>query len=69
MKDVSIVTSFKRGTYEDIILKPVYLRDNIDKLLALGRHIVINPFSDADIQFVIPYAAIQKMLKPLIDVN
>lgn len=54
------------GKEELINAKPIYLRDNLDVLSQFGKNIVVNPFSSQEKQFVIPYGAIDKMLKPLI---
>lgn len=54
---------------EPVKVRPVLLRDNIETLLSLKKHLIVNPFSEPDIQFMIPYEAIKKMLKPVIENN
>lgn len=51
---------------EPISLRAVYLQDNIDTLISLKKHLVVNPFSSVDKQFIVPYEAITKMLKPFV---
>ena len=54
------------GDEEGIELREVYLRDYIDGIMRSGMHILINPFSPEDCQFIVPNAALEKMLLPLI---
>lgn len=52
---------------EPVRIKVVYLRDYIDILLQAQMSVIVNPFSEPDLQFIIPYPAINRMLKPVID--
>lgn len=54
------------GDEDGIELREVYLRDYIDGIIRSGMHILINPFSPEDCQFIVPNAALEKMLLPLI---
>jgi len=50
---------------EPVRLKPVFLSDNLDALMSAGLNLIVNPFSQADRQFIIPYPLIDKILRPL----
>lgn len=64
---IPLFTSPKRiNSEEPVQLRKVSLRNNIDLLINLKRHLIVNPFSGPEIQFVIPYDAISIMLKPCI---
>lgn len=53
-------------TEEPIELRECFIENYIDMLLKAKKHIIINPFSKEDLQFVIPYDAIERFLIPVI---
>lgn len=83
MNDVGNLVSLKLDGGIDIIpifTKTSHLGDNepiklchcklvncLEKLLMARRNMIINPFSDELIQFVLPYESIEKMLIPAIE--
>lgn len=56
----------KVGPNEPVQLKECYLKDYIEFLLKVHKHLFVNPFSQPDIKFFVPYDALEKMLLPLI---
>jgi len=65
---IPIFTSPEKAEAEHPIqLRVVALRNNIDLLINLKRSLIVNPFSEPDIQFIIPYDAINIMLKTCSD--
>ena len=52
---------------EPVKLNPCYMKDCLDNLLKARKNIVINPFSDEDIQFILPYEALERMLIPVME--
>ena len=55
------------GDDEPVILNPCYMKDCLDDLLKARENMVINPFSDEDIQFILPYEALERMLIPVME--
>ena len=51
---------------EPIELRECFIENYIDMLSKAKKHIIINPFSKEDVQFVIPYDAIERFLIPII---
>ncbi len=51
---------------EPVILRKCYIRDIVDNLISAGKNIVVNPFSEENIQFFLPYAGIERLLIPAI---
>lgn len=51
---------------EPIELRECFIENYIDMLLKVKRHMIINPFSDENVQFIIPYDAIERFLIPVI---
>ena len=51
---------------EPIQLRKVYLKDYIDVLLKEGKHLIINPFSEEKVKFLVPYEAITRLLLPIL---
>ena len=51
---------------EPIELRECFIENCIDMLSKAKKHIIINPFSKEDVQFVIPYDAIELFLIPVI---
>jgi hypothetical protein len=70
-RDTTVIPVFTSpdeiGENDPIIWKAVYLQDNLETLISLKKHLLVNPFSNPEKQFFVPYEAIEKMLKPLID--
>lgn len=63
---ISLFTARNRiDISENIHLSEIYLTNYIELLLKVKKHLVINPFSEKTIQFMIPYEAIEKFLIPL----
>jgi len=57
------------GDGEPVKLQPCYITDCLDRLLRAKKNLIINPFSEDNIQFLIPYEALEKMLIPVINQN
>ncbi|MBR1742490.1 MAG: SGNH/GDSL hydrolase family protein, partial [Lachnospiraceae bacterium] len=53
----------KVGKENGILLRPVFLRDQMELLIKSGKDVIVNPFSDANIQFFIPHVEIEKIRK------
>ncbi len=53
-------------TEEPIALRECLIENYIDMLSKAKKHVIINPFSKEDEQFVIPYDAIERFLIPVI---
>lgn len=53
-------------TEEPIELRKCFIENCIDMLSKAKKHMIINPFSKEDVQFVIPYNAIECFLIPVI---
>lgn len=51
---------------EPIELRECYIENCLDMLLKTKKHILVNPFSDVDMQFVIPHEAIERFMIPVI---
>ena len=51
---------------EPVYLRPVLLRENIEFFISAQKSLIVNPFSEPQLQFIIPYPDITKMLKPVI---
>ena len=51
---------------ENIHLSEIYLKNYLELLLKAKKHLIINPFSEKTIQFMIPYEAIEKFLIPFV---
>ena len=51
---------------EPVQLRACYIKDYIDAIRKTKKHLIINPFSEEDIRFVIPYEAIERMLIPVL---
>lgn len=56
----------KVNSDEPIQLRADYVKHYISALLKAGKHLIINPFSEEDIKFIIPYEAIERMLIPVL---
>lgn len=51
---------------EPIELRECYIENCLDMLLKAKKHIFVNPFSEVDVQFVIPHEAIERFVIPVI---
>lgn len=51
---------------EPIELRECFIENYIDMLLRTKKHMIINPFSEKNMQFVIPYDAIEHFLIPVL---
>lgn len=51
---------------EPIELRECYIENCLDMLLKTKKHILVNPFSEVDMQFVIPHEAIERFVIPVI---
>ena len=51
---------------EPIELRECYFENCLDMLLKTKKHIIINPFSEEDVQFLVPYEAIEHFVIPAI---
>lgn len=52
---------------EPIGLRQVYLKDYINALISAKKHLIVNPFSEEAIRFLIPYEALHMFLLPIIE--
>jgi len=66
---IPLFTSPNEAGNDVSLLKTMYIRDNIELLISLKKNIVVNPFSEPNKQFIIPYPAIEKKIIPLIQKN
>ena len=51
---------------EPIELREGYIENGLDMLVKAKKHILVNPFSSEDVQFLIPYQAIERFVIPVI---
>lgn len=51
---------------EPIELRECYIENCLDMLLKTKKHIIVNPFSEVDVQFLVPYEAIERFVIPAI---
>lgn len=51
---------------EPIELRECYIENCLDMLLKAKKNLLVNPFSEVDVQFVIPYEAIERFMIPVI---
>ncbi len=51
---------------EPVKLQKCYIRDIVDNLISVGKNIVVNPFSEESIQFLLPYKGIELLLIPVL---
>lgn len=66
-KMIPFFTSKERVTSEEqVALQECFIANHVDTLLRAKKHLIINPFSEEDVQFVIHYEAIARMLIPVI---
>lgn len=69
--NIDIIPIFSRkenlGDDEPVNLHPCNMTDCLDKLLRAKKNMIINPFSAEDIQFIMPYEALERMLIPVIE--
>ena len=52
---------------EPIELRQVYLKDYKNALIRARKHLIVNPFSEEAIRFLIPYEALHMFLLPIIE--
>ncbi|MCR5339064.1 MAG: SseB family protein [Lachnospiraceae bacterium] len=54
------------GKDEDIEIYVCFMKDFIERFLKVGLDMILNPFSEEELQFYLPYESLEKMLLPLI---
>ncbi|MCI7129939.1 MAG: SseB family protein [Lachnospiraceae bacterium] len=52
---------------EPIGLRQSYLKDYVNTLISAKKHLIVNPFSEEAIRFLIPYEALHMFLLPIIE--
>ncbi len=55
------------GDEGSVRVYPCYMTECLEMLLKAGKNMVINPFSEESIQFILPYEALEKMLIPVME--
>ena len=55
------------GENEPVHLWGCHMIDCLDRLIAAEKNMIINPFSDGEIQLFLPYECIEKMLIPVME--